>query len=150
MLIFLDIDGVMVPATSWKTPPNLEDGIPMFTQRATDALNSLISTDTIVILSTSHRTRFTNNEWKRIFERRGLNIGELSSLEPNHDFKKRIDEILGWFNIHNVVGDFVIIDDDTSLNALPKNLKEHLILTSPLIGLTPEHIVNFRKRLHLA
>jgi HAD domain in Swiss Army Knife RNA repair proteins len=150
MLIFLDIDGVMVPATSWKTPQNLEDGIPMFTQRATDALNSLISNDTIVILSTSHRTRFTNSEWKKIFERRGLKIAELSSLGPNNDFKKRKDEILGWFNINHVVGDFVIIDDDTSLNALPKNLKEHLILTSPLIGLTPEHIVNFRKRLHLA
>jgi hypothetical protein len=150
MLIFLDIDGVMVPATSWKAPQNLEDGIPMFTQRATDALSSLISNDTIVILSTSHRTRFTTTEWKRIFERRGLKMGELSSLEPNHDFKKRKDEILEWFNINIVVGDFVIIDDDTSLNALPKNLKEHLILTSPLIGLTPEHIVNFRKRLHLA
>lgn len=150
MLIFLDIDGVMVPATGWKAPQNLEDGIPMFTQKAIDALKSLISSDTTIILSTSHRTRFTSDEWRRIFERRGLKIGKLSSLEPNHDFKKRKDEILGWFNTNNVVGDFIIIDDDTSLNALPKDLKEHLILTSSLIGLTPEHIVEFRKRLHFA
>ncbi|MFM9838355.1 MAG: HAD domain-containing protein [Cyclobacteriaceae bacterium] len=150
MLIFLDIDGVMVPATSWKAPQNLEDGIPMFTQRATDALKSLISNDTTIILITSHRTRFTSNQWKGIFERRGLKIDKLSSLEPNLDFKKRKDEILGWFTTHDIVDDFIIIDDDTSLNALPKDLKEHLILTSPLIGLTPDLIANFRKRHHLA
>jgi HAD domain in Swiss Army Knife RNA repair proteins len=149
MLIFLDIDGVMVPATSWKAPQNLEDGIPMFTQKATDALKGLIS-NTTIILSTSHRTRFTTNEWKGIFERRGLKINKLSALEPNHDFKKRKDEILRWFTTHDMVGDFIIIDDDTSLNALPKDLKEHLILTSPLIGLTPDLIANFRKRTHFA
>lgn len=149
MLIFLDIDGVMVPATSWKAPENLEDGIPMFTQKSTEALRGLISDETTVILTTSHRIRFTHAEWKRIFERRGLSISKLLSLEANHDFKKRKDEILEWLTIHHVIEDFVIIDDDTSLNALPKDLKEHVILTSPLVGLTPEHVTDFRKRLHL-
>jgi hypothetical protein len=88
--------------------------------------------------------------WKKIFERRGLKIDKLLTLSVNHDFKKRKDEILEWLNTHDVETDFVIIDDDTSLNSLPKDLKEHLIITSPLVGLTPEHISNFRKRIHLA
>jgi hypothetical protein len=75
----------------------------------------------------------------------------LGSLEPNPDLlKSRKDEIMEWFKLNNVVGDYVIIDDDTRLNALPKNLKERLILTSPTVGLTPEHIINFRERFHLA
>lgn len=150
MLIFLDIDGVMVPATSWKSPQNLEDGIPMFTVKATNALNNLISHHATVILTTSHRTRFANSEWKKIFERRGLKINRLLSLEPNHDFKKRRDEILGWFNIHDVSEDFVIIDDDTSLHGLPKDLKEHVIFTSSLVGLIPEQVENFKEKFHFA
>jgi hypothetical protein len=148
MLIFLDIDGVMVPATHWKAPENLEDGIPTFTQKSTEALRSLITNDTTVILTSSHRVRFTNEQWKRIFERRGLSIERLLLMDANPDFKKRKDEILGWLNLHTLAEDFIIIDDDTSLHALPKDLKEHLILTSPLIGLTPEHITDFRKRLY--
>jgi hypothetical protein len=148
MLIFLDIDGVMVPAAGWKAPQNLEDGIPMFTKKATAALNDLITHDSTVILTTSHRTRFTHNEWQGIFKRRGITLNKLSSLELNHDFKKRKDEILGWFNIHDVSEDFVIIDDDTSLHGLPKDLKEHLILTSSLVGLVPEQIANFKERFH--
>lgn len=150
MLIFLDIDGVMVPATSWKTPQNLEDGMPMFSEKATNALRSLISSNTTVILSTSHRNRFTINEWKGIFERRGIRINNLLSLGPTNDFKIRKDEIQDWFAMNNVDEDYVIIDDDTRLNALPKYLKEHLILTSPIVGLTQDHITDFRERPHFA
>lgn len=150
MLIFLDIDGVMTPAASWKPSINLEDGIPMFTDKAIAALNDLITNDSTVILTTSHRTRFTHDEWRGIFERRGIKINGLLSLEPNSDFKRRKDEILGWLNIHDVSQDFVIIDDDTSLHGLSKDLKEHLILTSSLIGLTLEQIANFKEGLHYA
>ena len=30
MLVLLDIDGVMVPANSWKKPEFMDDGFPMF------------------------------------------------------------------------------------------------------------------------
>ena len=145
MLIFLDIDGVMVPAASWKRPENLADGFPMFTRKATDALKGLISVNTKVVLSTSHRDRFSIPEWKEIFEKRGIKLENLSSLEPNKNLeKKRKDEILEWFDKHSVDDDFLIIDDDKSLNALPQYLKQHLILTSPLVGLTGEHIAEIQ------
>lgn len=150
MLIFLDIDGVMVPAASWKTPENMEDGFPMFTKKATDALRSIVTSDTTIILSTSHRSRFTISEWKRIFANRELNIENLKSLEPNRTFKKRKDEILEWLNSHNVSDGFIIIDDDRGLNALPAELKNHLILTSPLVGLIPEQVNELKQRLHFA
>ncbi|MDI3318583.1 HAD domain-containing protein [Pinibacter soli] len=43
MLIFLDIDGVMVPAKGWKAPEMLSDGFPAFSNKATNALRNLVS-----------------------------------------------------------------------------------------------------------
>ena len=38
MLLFLDIDGVMVPAKGWKSAELLEDGFPVFSTKATEIL----------------------------------------------------------------------------------------------------------------
>ncbi len=145
MLIFLDIDGVMVPAKGWKLPETLkEDGFPMFSDKATKALKQLISMDrnVRVILSTSHRDRFPIDTWKQIFERRGVTIENLGRLESNENLiKKRKDEILTWLK-NNEVGDndFIIIDDDSTLNSLPDKFKRNLVLTSPMIGLTSANL----------
>jgi UDP-N-acetylglucosamine 2-epimerase len=139
MLIFLDMDGVMIPIKSWKTSENLEDNFPMFKEESTLALKSLISENDTVILTTSHRTRFTIQEWKQIFERRGLKIEKLDILAPQENFdKKRKDGILERLKDSN--DNFIIIDDDTTLNALPINLKQHLILTQSMIGLTVDQV----------
>jgi len=143
MFVFLDIDGVMVSGASWKTPENLEDGFPMFSPRAIETLKRMVSKDTQVVLTTSHRSRFTLEEWKKIFERRGIKIDSLSYLSSDN-FRKRKDELVDWFDIHTIGKDFIIIDDDNSLHALPPGLKEHLIITSPLIGLTQDHLAQAR------
>lgn len=140
MLIFLDIDGVMVPAAGWKTPELLEDGFPMFTQRAVKALRSMLSAQTCIILSTSHRDRFSIDKWKQIFEKRGLHIEHLDRLPSSNAHGKRKDEILQWFSSHQRPENFLIIDDDKSLYDLPRDLKDHLVVTSSLIGLTPEKL----------
>ena len=142
MLIFLDIDGVMVPAKGWKSPEFLQDGFPVFSSRATSALQSLISEEVTVMLTTSHKSTFSIDEWKNIFKNRGLNIEKIKSLPTNLNNLSRKDEIVNWFNanINNANEDFIIIDDDKSLNELPAFLKGNLIQTSPYIGLTEEHL----------
>ncbi len=143
MFIFLDIDGVMVPAKGWKSPELLNDGFPAFSPLAVRALQCLITEDTKVVLTTSHKSRFTQDSWKSIFETRGLSVSKLETLAQNTIFPNRKEEILNWFSLNMINDDFLIIDDDTSLNDLPKDLKEKLILTSPLIGLTErdlEHV----------
>jgi hypothetical protein len=144
MLIFLDIDGVMVPAKSWKAPELLNDGFPAFSLKAVHVLQNIISEDTTIMLTTSHKSRFTIEEWKKIFAKRGIKINKIKSLQENINHLSRNDEILNWFNLNRVEENFVIIDDDKSLNALPKLLKDRLILTSPLIGLTEAHIDEIR------
>ena len=138
MLIFLDIDGVMVPAASWKKTEQLEDGFATFSIASVQALNSLIRPDTSIILTTSHRFRYSHDEWISIFQRRGIELKKLYCLNNGSNRK---EEIVNWFNTNTISTDFIIIDDDKSLNDLPMNLKNHLILTTPLVGLTKKDLL---------
>lgn len=148
MLFFLDIDGVMVPAKGWKSPEFLNDGFPAFSSNATLALQSLISEEDTIMLTTSHKSKFNIEEWKSIFKKRGISIEKIKSLPENNNNISRKDEIVNWFTSNSVNDNFVIIDDDKSLNELPDFLKENLILTSPFIGLTEEHLETIKSISH--
>ena len=141
MLIFLDIDGVMAPAKSWQRPDILEDGFVDFSSKAVSVLQDVLAqnADTTIVLTTSHKSRFSLSQWKIIFERRGLNVNKLESLNDNTDFQSRKVEILNWFASNDIHEDFIIIDDDKSLNDLPTFYKDRLILTSSLVGLNESH-----------
>lgn len=62
-----------------------------------------------------------------------LNLNNLNNLS-------RKDEILQWFVANSTQEDFIIIDYDKSLNALPETLKKNLVLTIPFVELTDEHL----------
>ncbi len=137
MKLFLDIDGVMVHANPYKKVDMEEDGFYKFSIDAINAINSIDYSNIEVILSTSHRFRFSIQEWKEIFHRRNINFGDMSimDLELNTKFSRR-EEIEKWIFINNIdSNDLIIIDDDKSLNGLPDNLKGRLILTDSYIGL---------------
>lgn len=140
MLLFLDIDGVMVPAKSWKPAELLNDGFLAFSDKATHVLQSIVTSDTTVILTTSHKSNFTIEEWGVIFRNRGLNIPNIRTLDKNVDNLNRREEIERWFINNNVNENFVILDDDSSLNDLPEYLKQKLVLTNTQIGLVESHI----------
>ena len=141
MLIFLDIDGVMAPAKSWQRPDILEDGFVDFSSKAVRVLQDVLAqnADTTIVLTTSHKSRFSLSQWKLIFERRGLRVNKIQSLNDNTDFQSRKIEILNWFDSNDIDEDFIIIDDDKSLNDLPTFYKDRLILTSSLVGLNESH-----------
>ena len=139
MLILLDIDGVMVPASSWKKPDFLNDGFPVFSSKAVLSLNKIIEkTKANILLTTSHKTKYSIIEWENIFKSRNIFIEKIYRLEENLLNLNRKDEIIEWYKQFNSLENFVIIDDDKSLNGLPENLKQKLVLTSPLVGLTNE------------
>ena len=68
ILLFLDIDGVLVPAKWWKSPEFLTDGFPAFSNKATRTLQGLISEDTTVILTTSHKSNFSIGGMEEYFQ----------------------------------------------------------------------------------
>ena len=137
MLIYLDIDGVMVPASSWRKLEILQDGFPEFSTRCTEALNKIIlATNAEIVLTTSHKHSFTIEGWIEIFKNRGVMVNKVSRLPENTTNLTRKQELLRWFTTENSTEKFIIIDDDKSLNGLPENLKNRLIQTSGSVGLT--------------
>jgi len=139
MLIFLDIDGVMIPAANWKRPEFLDDNFQAFSSKATSALQKILSVKgSTIMLTTSHKSNFTLAQWKKIFVNRGIKISSVKALPENNLRLNRKEEILNWLEHNHIKENFVIIDDDKSLNDLPLFLKKHLVLTQPLIGLTEE------------
>ena len=98
MLVFLDIDGVMVPAKSWTRPQLLSDGFPAFSDTAVRVLQHVVSEGVTVMLTTSHKSRFSVEEWKNIFLTRGINVQNIRKLSDSPFGLSRRDEILNWFN----------------------------------------------------
>lgn len=140
MYVLLDIDGVMVPVQSWKRPEFLQDGFPVFSHQATQALQKIINhTGATLILTTSHKSSYSISEWNDIFRLRGINVSNIARLPANELNLTRKDEVLNWYHSTDHTDDqLVIIDDDKSLNALPDHLKQQLVMTSSMIGLTSQ------------
>ena len=137
MLILLDIDGVMVTAKSWRQPEFLQDGFFAFNNKATLALQNIIrETNANIILTTSHKSKFTVNQWRNIFELRGISLNNINVLPENTKNLSRKEEILQWYNLNKSIDDYIIIDDDKSLNALPEFIKCNLLQTNATVGLT--------------
>jgi hypothetical protein len=139
MLILLDIDGVMVKAQSWSQPEKLVDGFSQFLPNAVFNLNRILNeTKASILLTTSHRNTYTEQQWVDIFRSRGVDVPSISMLPHDYDTLRpitRADEILRWSKTSENNDDFVIIDDDSSLNDLPDHIKSKCVITRGLIGL---------------
>jgi len=139
MKIFLDIDGVMVHANPQKKVDMAQDGFYQFNTIAVSVLNEIIGKVKKVelILSTSHRFRFPLLEWVEIFKRRKIHADTISILDLSQEKRlTRKTEIEHWMDKCKYrPEEVIIIDDDKSLNGLPQNLKDRLVLTNPYIGL---------------
>ncbi|CAM4338481.1 hypothetical protein SAMN06265348_11213 [Pedobacter westerhofensis] len=140
MYVLLDIDGVMVPAQSWKSPEFLQDGFPVFSSQSIAALQKIIDqTGATLVLTSSHKSSYSIPEWKDIFKLRGINTSMIERLPANNLNLNRREEILNWYHMRNRANDQIaILDDDKSLNALPAEIKQYLVMPSPMIGLTNE------------
>ncbi len=146
MHIFLDIDGVMVPARSWEKPALLSDGFMAFSPSAVKVLQQILKLQVTIVLTSSHRGRFTIDEWKAIFKTRGL---EVRKIQINHQMQEslsRKEEVLHWLSQIKGTEAFIVIDDDTSLRTILPSLREKVIMTKPTIGLTLSHLPEIRKK----
>ena len=135
MLLYLDIDGVMIPANSWRRPKILEDGFPEFSSKAVKSLVRIISSSSAtIVLTTSHKHKYTLKEWNTIFRRRNISVNKITRLPKNTNHLNRKDELIHWFNAKHLKDKFLIIDDDKSLNNLNNEMKNKLILTELMKG----------------
>lgn len=141
MTLLLDIDGVLETSPAWKTPRLQEDGFYQFNVEAQENLKAIIAQfQPEIILTTTHRVNYTLEQWRQIFQARGMNIAKISKINDarnSTELRKRNQEIEAWF-YKNTGIDFLILDDDTSLYELPLVIKERWIRIDPLLGITRE------------
>lgn len=137
MKILLDIDGVMIPAQPWRPHEIAPDGFGLFGKMAVENLNKIIeaANEPEIILSTSYKHSFSLPQWKHILAHRGIIDVPLSRLETDTMQIPRIDEIKQWYT-QNPQAKFVVLDDDTGLNALNTAFKnKHVVITTSTVGL---------------
>ena len=140
--ILLDIDGVLVTTPAWRVTEQLADGFLKFNDKAAKNLARIINeTKAAIVLTTTHRINYSNEEWKVILRDRGINPSSISKLNDIATWDKMADratEIEEWVNRQVEHENFVIIDDDLSIHGLPESIKEKCVMTRPLIGLDDE------------
>lgn len=125
----------MVHANPYRTVDMEDDGFYRFKSEAVSAINTIQNAE--IILSTSHRRRYSVTEWTRLFTRRGVHFIEISIIDSDYSIHlSRKDEIEIWIETHHLdYNDLIIIDDDKSLYNLKSPLKERVVLTEPYVGL---------------
>lgn len=142
MIILLDIDGVLVTTPSWRATDILADGFMKFNENAAANLQRLIiETEADIVLTSTHRVNYPIETWKAIFRKRGILTNSISKFNEKTSIETTLDratEIKEWFDNGGHKYNFVIIDDDLSLNGLPAVIKSKCVMTSPLIGLNEE------------
>ena len=142
MIILLDIDGVLVTTPPWRIAEILADGFMKFNDKAATNLQRLLmETKADIVLTTTHRINHSIDTWKDIFRQRGIFTNSVSKLNDKNSIQTMLDratEIKEWFDNGGAKSNFVIIDDDLSLNGLPTIIKNKCVITKPLIGLDEE------------
>ncbi|GAA3975935.1 HAD domain-containing protein [Mucilaginibacter dorajii] len=141
MIILLDIDGVLVTQPSWKKVDMDADGFMAFNKQSVGNLADIISvTNAAVVLTTTHRITFGLDKWDEIFKLRGINIPAITKLNETislADMPDRATEIKEWVDKHSDEN-YVIIDDDPSINNLSDTIKDRWVATKPFTGIDKE------------
>lgn len=133
-IILLDLDGVLITTPPWRPDKMHDDGYSDFNMECVAHLNQLSRTvEANWWLSSTRRAGKTEEEFRTIFSNRQLNI-ELKGFLPIQETltmrKTEVDQFLDKMRPKN----YLIIDDDSSLNGLENSRKQQWIRTDPLIG----------------
>lgn len=144
MIILLDIDGVLEITPHWRQPEIHPDGFMKLNAKALANLSILHQkTNAAIVLTSTHRIRYNENQWKEIFRARGLYFEVLSKLNDKTEISQLLDrgtEIKEWVETKGKNLNYVIIDDDASINALPNDINQRWVQTKPLIGFNEENL----------
>jgi hypothetical protein len=147
--IILDLDGVLITTPPWKSDEFLEDDYSKFNENCVENLNSVLNLFPCKIwLSSTRRLVKTKDEFNSIFSKRKI-INPITDFLPDRpDLKTRREEVLNFLD-QKQFKNFIIIDDDKSLNSLDFEIKEHLILTTLLQGFNTEKLEEAIEKLNI-
>jgi hypothetical protein len=141
-IILLDIDGVLETTPMWRPVQIHADGFMQLNEQALKNLSILYHiTKASIVLTTTHRINYDETQWKEIFKNRGLNIETISKINDKTEMSQlcsRAKEIQTWIDSGGKDSNYVIIDDDSTIHALPATIKERWVVTKSMIGFNEE------------
>ena len=139
-ILILDLDGVLITTPSWKADEIAPDGYSVFNKKCVDNLNNLLSKFTFDIwLSSTRRTVKSLEEFNTIFENRNIKEPIIGFLPEYENCKSRADEVVRFIEEFEILN-FIILDDDKSLNGIKENYKKQLVLTELQKGFDNEKL----------
>ena len=137
-ILILDLDGVLITTPSWKSDEIDSDGYSKFNEKCVENLNKLLSLSQFEIwLSSTRRTMKTLDEFNLIFANRNIKQ-KIQGFLPEYKACKNRREEIELFIEEFCVSNFLIIDDDKSLNGLSFGYKKKLISTKLQKGFNGE------------
>ena len=142
MVVLLDLDGVLVTTPPWRAVESEADGFMKFNQLAAKNLARLLDeTQAAVVLTSTHRINYSVEEWKVLLNARGIapsSVEKINDLATLDLMPARGLEIEAWVVQGGHNKNYVILDDDLSINGLSGEIKSRFVQTMPLIGLNEE------------
>ncbi|RZS99163.1 HAD domain-containing protein [Aquimarina brevivitae] len=132
--LILDLDGVLITNPIWKPDEIDSDGYSKFNSDCVENLNTLLAMASFEMwLSSTRRTVKSLDDFNRIFKHRNIKQ-EINGFLPKYpELNSRKEEIVQFLDQFKI-SDFLIIDDDKSLNGLELLIKEKLVLTEFMKG----------------
>lgn len=136
-VIFLDFDGV-INSTTFMMRIDGHKGHEKISEEMVGRVNRIIEeTGAEVVVSSTWRKLHDLDELQKFLDKNGF-VGELmDKTPPNFGMTERGDIIQLWLDEHPFVEEFVVIDDDTDMTAIPD---ENFINTDTTVGITNEHV----------
>lgn len=145
--LILDLDGVLITTPTWRADEIDLDGYSKFNKSCVDNLNNFLSdADFEIWLSSTRRTVKSLAEFNLIFKHRNIKQSIHGFLPDYSDCKTRSEEVLRFIEEHEI-SDFIIIDDDKSLNDLDLSMKEKLISTELMKGFNGEKLEEAKRKI---
>ncbi|CAN5282428.1 hypothetical protein BH09BAC1_BH09BAC1_15870 [soil metagenome] len=145
LIIILDLDGVLITTPPWKADEIHTDGYSVFNQRCVDCFNELLTgLDAEVWVISTRRKGKTLHELQTIFQARGIHAPIAGLVPVYDDDMNRKDEALRFIRENNLQH-YLIIDDNTLLNRLPREMKKRLVVTKYLLGFNEEKLAETRE-----
>ena len=121
--MILDLDGVLITNPSWKADEIHADGYSDFNKSCVENLNRLLTlTGFEIWLSSTRRTAKTLAEFNQMFQNRGVKK-EITGFMPEYTDRTNRKEEVSKFLSEIGNADFLIIDEDKSLNGMERKIK---------------------------
>lgn len=127
-VIFLDLDGVLVPQSLWGKRKETGEKFDPFSDERVARLNVITKKwDAKIVLSTDWRLYGDLSEMQQMFQARGV-VAEIIGMTEIFDVERfseskasvRAREILAYVQNHPEITDWIAIDDLPMRNYLPK------------------------------